>query len=281
MIILKRQINLLHEIIKKLIIHSRITPLIRRILKILDLYRLASWIFYKLNHFNVMIPIKNLIFFSRFLKLGDLCFDIGAWEGEYTKMFLKIGTRVIAVEPQKHCIKVLRIIYGNNKNVEVIGKAVGEQEGRGFIAISDNPYQSQKATMSKRFRYETRNSKVCTWSNFQPVLITTLDSLIEKYGIPSFCKIDVEGYEYSVIKGLNYPIPFISFEYHKELLDIIKSCCNHLTSIGKFVFNCTIYPKKTEFFFKNWVSANELYDKLSSIENELFCGDIYAKFLEN
>ena len=55
-----------------------------------------------------------------FLKLidkGDLCFDIGAWEGHFLEILLRRGARVIAIEPQYECVQRLNILYGKNKNL--------------------------------------------------------------------------------------------------------------------------------------------------------------------
>jgi len=41
---------------------------------------------------------------------------------------------------------------------------------------------------------------------------TTLEELITSYGRPLFVKIDVEGYELNVIRGLRQPVPYLSFE---------------------------------------------------------------------
>ena len=35
----------------------------------------------------------------------------------------------------------------------------------------------------------------------------------KEFGKPAFCKIDVEGYEYKVIKGLSEPLNTVSFEF--------------------------------------------------------------------
>ena len=46
-------------------------------------------------------------FYSTFVSTGDLCFDIGANYGNRTKVFLRLGARVVAVEPQPSCCQVL------------------------------------------------------------------------------------------------------------------------------------------------------------------------------
>lgn len=46
----------------------------------------------------------------------------------------------------------------------------------------------------------------------EKVQVVTLDDLIKEYGLPKYCKIDVEGFEWKVLKGLTRPIPYVSIE---------------------------------------------------------------------
>jgi hypothetical protein len=64
-----------------------------------------------------------------------------------------------------------------------------------------------------------------------------LDSLILEYGVPDLVKIDTEGYEYEVLKGLSQNGPrVITFEWHEEDYEILINCLNHLTKIGYETF---------------------------------------------
>ena len=258
-----------------------INKYIYTLFKTLRLNSPIKWLFYKIDRYFLQVSKEKLKIFSQFIKEGDLSFDIGAWQGEYVEMFLKLGARVIAVEPQQRCVKILKILYGKNRKVKIIGKAVGEKSGRGEIALCLK--QTQKATMSSRFRTESRHAKICNWTIMQPVSITTLDSLIQLFGIPKFCKIDVEGFEESVLKGLSYPIPFISFEFHKELLDIVKKCCDLLSVIGKVKYNCIIHSSNSmeKFLFPRWVKEEKLHNELNFHKGKRLSGDIYAKFIKN
>ena len=276
---MKNQIEDLYKKIQILILFPRSRVFFKRFLKIIGLDSPFKWFLFKFERLLLKISDDQLNFFSQFLKEGDLCFDIGAWEGEYTELFLRLGAKVIAVEPQQDCVYKLNIFFSKNKNVKIFGKAVGEKLSKSQIAICESPGHSQKATMSKRFQTETRHAKECKWTKFQPVLITTLDSLINQYGVPRFCKIDVEGFEEYVIKGLTYPIHFISFEFQKELLDIIESCCDHLSSIGEFKYNCTFAPLNVNFIFPKCVSAEELCSEIKKREDITLGGDIYAKYI--
>jgi hypothetical protein len=132
--------------------------------------------------------------------------------------------------------------------------------------------------MSNKWKTDGRFSKVYKWTKTQQVPITTLDSLIRLYGLPTFCKIDVEGFEESVLKGLTKPIRFISFEFTREFFDDAKKCINHLLSIAPVEFNCSI-GESMELLLPDWVTPKKLYEKLDSLEDELLWGDIYARSL--
>jgi hypothetical protein len=82
---------------------------------------------------------------------------------------------------------------------------------------------------------------------------TSLDSLILKYGEPDFIKIDVEGYELEVLKGLTKKSKEICFEWAEEQYDNINKIIRHLQSLGYSEFGYIMgddYMKKPEIYCK-------------------------------
>ena len=55
------------------------------------------------------------------------------------------------------------------------------------------------------------------------VPVVTLDAAIEHYGVPAYCKIDVEGWEFEVLRGLSQAVDLISLEFHLTDRDIAKT----------------------------------------------------------
>ena len=110
------------------------------------------------------------------------------------------------------------------------------------------------------------------------IKINTLDNLIAIYGIPKFCKIDVEGYEEEVLKGLSVKVPYISFEYTiPERLESIINCFSLLSRIGEFDCNFT-KGEEMKFVFVDWVSKEKILIHLQGMHEDGLFGDIYIRF---
>lgn len=155
-------------------------------------------------------------FYSHFISKESLCFDIGANVGDVTEIFLALGARVISVEPQTVCLRALQRRYGTNPNVSIVGKAVAEEPGNTELYVCE--YNSGISTMSPRWVKQSRYAGLFKWNKTVSIETVTLDSLIDSYGLPQFCKIDVEGFERQVLSGLTHCIPFVSFEFRVECL---------------------------------------------------------------
>jgi hypothetical protein len=139
------------------------------------------------------------------------------------------------------------------------------------------------STMSSKWTNEGFFSKRYRWTKAKAVPVTTLDNLITLYGLPKYCKIDVEGFEVQVLKGLSKPIRFISFEFHRWRSDDARKCIDRLLSIGNAEFNCVL-GESMKFLFQKWVTPDELYKKIAEmsrkLDDTLLWGDIYAKLLQ-
>jgi len=152
---------------------------------------------------------------------GRLMFDIGANIGKITKKFIDVGTKVVAVEPQTELTD--RAIFTKALAVE-------------NVCISDKP---GKVVF---YRCTSSNKSSCNfdWRKLSPsvkwkeesVQAITLDNLIEKYDIPVYIKIDVEGFEDKVLGGLSHKIKFISFEYTPEFKKEFIGCMEHIERLG-------------------------------------------------
>jgi FkbM family methyltransferase len=215
---------------------------------------------------------------------NSLCFDIGANIGNRTKTFLDLGySHIIAVEPQNDCFAILSDKFKSCPEVTIINKAVSHESGISKIYISTaNTISSMDNEFIKKVKEERFQNY--SWDTEEEITTTTLDILISEYGNPDFIKIDVEGFELNVLKGLSTPAKCISFEYTPELHHKSMACIDYLESISKdYLYNFSL-GESLEFSFSKWVDKQEIDSWLQNnvlnkkdSNNNLLFGDIYAK----
>ena len=84
--------------------------------------------------------------YRRFVKRGDLVFDIGAHVGDRVASFRRLGARVVAVEPQPALrATCCGMFYGRDSNVAIERSAVGRSTGDVRLMLNtDNPTVSHR-----------------------------------------------------------------------------------------------------------------------------------------
>jgi FkbM family methyltransferase len=221
---------------------------------------------------------EMLEFYSKFVAPGSLCFDVGANLGNRVKVFLKLQANVVAIEPQNECVSILRAVYGSNRKLTVVHKALGEAEGEAEIMISNaHPLSSLSTEWIESVKKSGRFPEH-SWNKKQVVQISTLDKLIEQFGVPSFIKIDVEGYEYQVIKGLSQPVRTISLEFVPEFIESAFHCIDHLQRLGDIRVNYSM-GETMSLVLEKWVTSQEMKQILSGFRDDpILWGDIYIQF---
>jgi FkbM family methyltransferase len=229
------------------------------------------------NPVQINIDEKLHNFYSQIIRPGDLCFDVGASYGYRTESFLKLGAKVIAVEPQLQPAKFLKLRFNNN--IVLVRKALGNKNDIKPMLISS---AGALSSLSENWVMEVKKKrfKSETWKKKINIEVTTLDDLINRYGVPDFCKIDVEGYEYEVLQGLTKPIRLLSFEYTiPEFTDRAIMCINYLSNLGEI--NCNYSSGESlKFGLDDWQKPDAfiLLFKELPVKN-IIDGDIYVKFI--
>ena len=220
---------------------------------------------------------KALRFHRAFIKEGDLVFDVGANVGEMTALYLEIGARVVSVEPQEECVRILEDRFRKHPSVTVVPMAVGAGVGKQELMLSD--IRSPISSMSREWIAAVKFSgrfPYYEWSRSVTVPVTTLDSLINRYGEPDFCKIDVEGLEKEVLKGVSRPLSCLSFEFHAECLPDAFACLDLLRALCGYSFNFTI-ENRMVFESPRWLDADGIFNQLRSLPYSSLQGDVYAR----
>lgn len=236
-----------------------------------------------LSFIDIINRKKYRRFYSKFINKGDLVFDIGANMGSMAEVFLSLGARVVAVEPQDKCMGKLKGKYGGNQKVVLLQKAVSDNIGKDTLMVSDSHTIS---SMSKNWTDNLKSgdiffgkTSVFEWQKSREVETITLDKLVREYGKPVFCKIDVEGYEYKVLKGLTRPLDAISFEFTptKEFIRTAVNIVKHLNTMGSFEFNYSL-GESVKLMLADWVGSEEFEKILGQLSEKVsICGDIYAR----
>ena len=170
----------------------------------------------------------------------------------------------------------LRLRFGNA--ITVIQAAVGEKETSAEMYVSET---SEISSLSKEWIDSVSKTRFnnSVWNKREVVAVTTLDHLITSYGLPKFCKIDVEGFEDEVFKGLSQQIQIISFEYTiPERLTTTLSCLTSLSKLGRYECNYTI-GEQMQFELPQWVSKETLAKKIEEASAKPLFGDIYIRFV--
>jgi FkbM family methyltransferase len=211
--------------------------------------------------------------FAAFINPGDLVFDIGAHVGLYTAVFLDLGARVVAVEPQAKCVVKMKQRYGSNPDLTIVEKGIGAAAGSLPLFIAENA--SVNATFSAAWvRHPRLADRSWRHQIMKPVI--TLEGLINTHGVPDFCKIDVEGFEHQVLCGLRKPLPALSFEFDECFFENIARCVQRLESLAPHQYNYALYTGAS-LASRNWLNASALLSTLHVSRNGFLRGDIYAR----
>lgn len=215
--------------------------------------------------------------YGRFVRPGDLAFDVGAHAGNRTRALRALGARVVAVEPQPDFQLLLRWLFGRDGGVTLEPRAVGAEPGRAELAISArHPTVTTLATKWREARSGDADFAAVSWDRRLPVEVTTLDALIARHGVPAFVKIDVEGHEAEVLAGLGRPVAAVSFEYLPRALDGVAACIARLRRLGDYRYNWS--PGETfALGAPEWLDAESLLRALRGPEAQRVSGDVYAQ----
>lgn len=193
---------------------------------------------------------------------NNLIFDVGANIGSKSRVFSKLAKKVIAFEPSEKLFFSLRKKF-ENTNVIIYNYALGERISTAdfYIVESNEAYNS----LNKKHIEETATTRGIAslqTVKHEKVKVEMLENFIAKYGIPKYIKIDVEGYELEVLKGLKTPAPLISLEANlPEFIGESIECLNYLDAISakRYVYNFSVSNK---FLKERFLNKSEAIDFL-------------------
>jgi len=185
--------------------------------------------------------------------LQNLIFDIGAHKGDDTAVYLQLGYNVVAIEANTILLAAMKQRFKeaiNSNRLILLNYAIAEENHKKILLyLSDD--DSQSSLIKKTGHAIT-------------VVSRTLESLMIEYGVPYFCKIDIEGSDYMAIHSLSksHRPPFISVEISGISLETLSKDpkkllmnLNVLASLGytkfKLVDQERLITLRKSSFYKN------------------------------
>ena len=221
---------------------------------------------------------KASSFYAEFVGKGDMVFDIGPHQGEYSEVFLKLGAKVLAVEPRPSQQVFLNELFKDNKRFMVYNAAVGSKlnvlpmpEDRITPVIAALPYADEQQLLT---HYMT-----ASMSKTIDIQVVTLDKMIEEFSLPMFCKINVEGFGSEVLRGLSYTIPCIAVDISTYNLERVAEIIRVLLGLNKYEFN---WSRNGSYKLeeKNWLNAKALHSSIAEYRKAYIEGVLFARIIE-
>ncbi len=203
-------------------------------------------------------------------------FDVGAHVGDRIASFRRLGARVVAVEPQPALARTLKLIYGRDRAVVIEPAAVGRSAGSIDLKVNlDNPTVSSASDAFIKAADGAPGWEGQQWTKTVRVPVTTLDALIDRYGSPSFIKLDVEGFEVEALAGLTRPVPALSFEFTTIQRDLAVAGVERCAALGFRLYNAALGESQT-LVHAEWQDARGIANWLAALPMTANSGDIYA-----
>jgi FkbM family methyltransferase len=150
------------------------------------------------QHHRDLFPL-----FARFIPAAGVVFDIGAHAGQYTKLFARAASagRVYAFEPGSYARAILRaaVALRRFENVSVLPIALGSAYGVEVLSVP------VKAGGSFGFGLAHLGEPQARWDLVAQEIVATatLDAVAEALRLErlDFVKADIEGWEFSLLRG--------------------------------------------------------------------------------
>ena len=176
--------------------------------------------------------------------------DLGANIGHFTHACRKMGFEVIAVEPHPQALQKLYRRFGHDEGVQIIAAAIGSENGISLLHLHNDhkkdPIQTSISASTISDKFETTNTAV-------EVETVTLEQILASAQSVAILKVDIEGAEFEIIPQI------IQSEEHIDRL-LLET---HMR------------------FMKNSVHHSNYSERITNLENFIFCKKLEIKWLTN
>lgn len=173
-------------------------------------------------------------------KNKSLIYDVGMHKGEDTEFYLKKGFSVIAFEADPELVQYCRIHFRNalagGKLTIVEGAIVDVSKldaHKESIRFYKNAVISVWGTIYDTWAYRNK----CHGAPSQIIEVKTVDfrACVDRYGVPYYMKIDIEGADVICLEALRHfgvKPDYISIESEKAVFSKLEQEFNVLTDLG-------------------------------------------------
>ena len=170
---------------------------------------------------------------AQFVDPSKAAIDVGALLGQYSLTLSALATRCLCIEPLQKYAFLAKVLPSNCKVCTV---AAGEKLGRGLLRTPDHNY-GLSSLLDNDWLHR---AEVVTQ---QEIAIEPLDEIVAREfssELIGFVKIDVEGYELSVLRGAKHLLetqqPNLQIEIGPENLHVVQELLRGYGYIGLFYF---------------------------------------------
>ena len=202
----------------------------------------------------------TLQFYERIIRQGDIVIEVGGHIGYFSLFFSKlvgVKGKVFVFEPGDNNIEYTKRNIAQKNNIELYKKAIGDKNGKekfymDGITGQNNSLVKEFKGLEVNMAYAMDKAAKVTETMVETITMDTF--CLEKNVKPNFIKIDVEGFEYNVLCGMektihSHPIIMIEVQKNQELIYDFFQKHNYI------LYNA-LQEKVTKEYIKNCVTEN-------------------------
>ncbi|GGA34661.1 FkbM family methyltransferase [Okeania sp. KiyG1] len=235
------------------------------------------------------LDLGELNVIARFIRSGNVVFDVGAYIGQWTDEVLKCGGDRLEIHSFEPHPQTYQKLVGNLAQKISLGQVFANN-----FALSNSEeikilydYQDTRFlnTLYRRNSEDEKLFHLGTPKQF-PILLTTLDAYCQRWQIKriNFLKIDIEGSELDVLKGATKmlqsgKIDYLQFEYGSTFKDAgisLKTVFEFLQQYRYSLFK--ILPDKLDYK-PEFLPADEDWQWCNFLAvNERFVSGVLGQF---